>query len=263
MSSGMSVQYSSSSSADHSRYIASPLSTPEPEAAGGQRVPFHYTAARVAPFTVNGTRFTFYGTGRVYATGCSSSRQNLLWQGTSGVRRLAWRGSLRPKLPPPGWRIVVIKRPHPLVADRAVRNALCSELDHLRFHVVAHQIELMFAVSLGGAEGDLGRRNGEDQLAPAGIDCWKAEHTSEERAICLSGAGINDRVHSGNHGFPSPCLHLVPVTANCAFSPSRGSRQGAERRRNCLPYLYRLPFTVKCVRNSPSSAAAGPGRQRA
>ena len=44
MSSGMSVQYSSSSSADHSRYIASSLSTPEPEAAGGQRVPFHYTA---------------------------------------------------------------------------------------------------------------------------------------------------------------------------------------------------------------------------
>src|SRR5215207_1489420 len=39
MSSAMSVQYSSSSSADHSRYIASLLSTPEPEAAGGQRAP--------------------------------------------------------------------------------------------------------------------------------------------------------------------------------------------------------------------------------
>ena len=49
-------------------------------------------------------------------------------------------------------------------------RALGRQLPHRRVHVVAHEVELAAAARRVGVRGELGRREREDQPAPAGID---------------------------------------------------------------------------------------------
>ena len=59
------------------------------------------------------------------------------------------------------------------VADGAACDPLLGKTGHLRPQVVAHEIELMPSVALGGMTGELRGRRGKDQPTTAGVDGGK------------------------------------------------------------------------------------------
>src|SRR5690242_13146427 len=51
---------------------------------------------------------------------------------------------------------------------------------HLRLEIIAHQVEFVPAVGLGGMKGRLSRRERKDQPAAAGIHRWKTEDIAKK-----------------------------------------------------------------------------------
>src|SRR5215216_3457131 len=62
------------------------------------------------------------------------------------------------------------------------RQAFASKLGDRCLDVVAHQVQLVIFLSLGGMNSDLRRRRGEDQPAAAGIDSRETKDVAEECA---------------------------------------------------------------------------------
>ena len=87
-----------------------------------------------------------------------------------------------------------------LVADGAARDPVLGKTDHLRPQVVAHEIELMPSVALGGMTGDFRGRRGKDQPSTAGVDGGKAKHIFEKGPIRLGVACVDDGMHACDHG---------------------------------------------------------------
>jgi len=87
----------------------------------------------------------------------------------------------------------------PFITDGAACDALFPKLANLCLHIVAHEIELMPAVTFGGMAGNLGRRYGEDQPTATRVNGGKPQHVAEKSPIRLSVAGIDDRVHAYDH----------------------------------------------------------------
>src|SRR5262249_20573414 len=65
--------------------------------------------------------------------------------------------------------------------------------------VVAHQVELMDIVLVGGMHGHLGWRQAEDQPATADIDVRQLEHVTQECAIRVRLGAVDDRMGTDNH----------------------------------------------------------------
>jgi len=86
------------------------------------------------------------------------------------------------------------------VADGAARDPFPSETDHLCSQVVAHEIELMPSIALGGMTGELRGRRSKDQPSTAGIDGGKAKHIFEKGPIGLGVACLDHGMHACNHG---------------------------------------------------------------
>src|SRR5215813_2053032 len=87
----------------------------------------------------------------------------------------------------------------PLVGNRAASDTQIAEPDHLHLEVIAHEIEFVPAVAVGGVTGYFGRRCREDQPPTAGIDRRKAKHVSEEGPICLRVSCVDDGMHASDH----------------------------------------------------------------
>src|SRR5262245_6654216 len=104
-----------------------------------------------------------------------------------------------------------------LVADGAARDPFLAETGNLRPQVVAHEIELMFAIALSGMAGEFRGRHGKDQPSTAGIDGGKAKHVPEKGPIGLGVACVDDGMHACNHG------HLHRCGSNSALSCRRNS----------------------------------------
>ncbi|WP_287178904.1 hypothetical protein [Mesorhizobium sp.] len=61
------------------------------------------------------------------------------------------------------------------------------------------------AVGFGGrVNGNLGRRQCEDQPAFASIDCWKTQNIAKKCAVRLGIRAVDDHVCTGNHGSLPP-----------------------------------------------------------
>src|SRR5215831_13386613 len=90
----------------------------------------------------------------------------------------------------------------PLVGNRAASDTQIAEPDHLHLEVIAHEIEFVPAVAVGGVTGYFGRRCREDQPPTAGIDRRKAKHVSEEGPICLRVSCVDDSMHARDHRSP-------------------------------------------------------------
>ena len=70
-----------------------------------------------------------------------------------------------------------------LVGDRPGElHALRAQVGDGRVDVVAHQVELVPRLAVGGMDPELGGREGEDQPAAAGVDGVELEHVAEELA---------------------------------------------------------------------------------
>src|SRR3954449_8003665 len=84
-----------------------------------------------------------------------------------------------------------------LVVDGGRLDAACSELLCRRRDVVAHQIQLGRVGA--GVDGELGRRQGEDQPAAAGVDVLELQNVAEEGAVGVRVLREQDRVGTGDH----------------------------------------------------------------
>ena len=92
----------------------------------------------------------------------------------------------------------------PLVGDRGQElNSVPLELGDSTFDVMAHEKELVLSDGTPPArpwmEGKLGRREGEDQPALAGVHGIKAQNVPKERSRRLRVLGEYDRVRPGEH----------------------------------------------------------------
>jgi hypothetical protein len=65
--------------------------------------------------------------------------------------------------------------------------------------IVAHQVQTA-VTNRPGVDGELTRRQSEDQPAAAGVDGRKLQHLAEERPRRLGVLGVKDRVGAPDHG---------------------------------------------------------------
>ena len=68
--------------------------------------------------------------------------------------------------------------------------------------VVTHKIELVAAVLVPRMNGDLRRRQPEDEPPFTDIDVRESEHVAQESSIRLGLLAVDDRVHTADHGSP-------------------------------------------------------------
>src|SRR5262249_23142950 len=92
-----------------------------------------------------------------------------------------------------------------LVADGAARDTFLAETGNLRPQVVAHEIELMFAIALGGMAGEFRGRRGKDQPSTAGINGRKTKHVPEKSPVGLRIACVDVGMLSCIHGHLLGC----------------------------------------------------------
>ena len=85
------------------------------------------------------------------------------------------------------------------LVDGAFENNLFTfEVCHRGVEVVAHQVEVV-AGFVAGVEGDLGRGQGEDQPALAGVDGVETEDFIEELAVGVGVLAVHDDVSAYKH----------------------------------------------------------------
>lgn len=118
--------------------------------------------------------------------------------------------------------------------------------------VIAHQVQLVVAVTVCGMDGQFGRGRGEDQPSSAGVDRRQLEDIPKERADLLCFRRKNDCVQSIDHSailLPAALDYgFQPVFVGCRFMISvhkvRYSR-ATSRNHNVIPLLAnrgRAPF---------------------
>src|SRR6266542_4157813 len=133
-----------------------------------------------------------------------------------------------------------------LVADRPGNlDPLGLKCGHGGGDVVGHEIELGPAALLGRVDGELGRREREDQPAAAGVDRPGPEHLGQRRACRAGVVAVEDGVDTVDHGGILAAAGravkvgrsrrwvggmLAGVLMICAVTCSPGAGQGALHR---------------------------------
>jgi S-adenosylhomocysteine hydrolase len=80
-------------------------------------------------------------------------------------------------------------------------DAFTCEGRDLRRKIIAHEIELVFAIFFGGMNRALCRRQSEDEPTMTGVNRLKAQDVTEEGSIRLCIFAVNDEMGSKNHRF--------------------------------------------------------------
>src|SRR6516165_3487506 len=99
-------------------------------------------------------------------------------------------------------------------------------MGNLRPQVIAHEIELMFAIALSRMAREFRRRRGKDQPSTAGIDAGKAKHVPKKGSVGLGVACIDDGMHACNHGHLHRCDPLCALAHNGHMSDNAGAERG-------------------------------------
>src|SRR5262245_5025912 len=87
-----------------------------------------------------------------------------------------------------------------LVADRFCKlDALLFQLFDRSMHIVAHEKQLVVALTVRGMRGQLGRREREDEPPVTGVDRWEPEYVAEEGARLLGVFRVDDCMRTGDH----------------------------------------------------------------
>src|ERR1700721_1268163 len=82
--------------------------------------------------------------------------------------------------------------PPPLFVNLGTGHALLSECGHLRFQVVAQEIEFVRSIFFGGMERGLARRQRKDEPAVPGVDRLEAENIAEKGAVGIGVLAVDD-----------------------------------------------------------------------
>ncbi|WP_292191792.1 hypothetical protein [Mesorhizobium sp.] len=90
------------------------------------------------------------------------------------------------------------------IGDRSAFNIVRFQLLDCGIDVFAHEIDFVAVVFGDRVNGNLGRRQCEDQPAFASIDCWKTQNIAKKCAVCLGIRAVDDHVCAGNHGSLPP-----------------------------------------------------------
>jgi len=75
-------------------------------------------------------------------------------------------------------------------------NTSSSEGIHLELQVVANEIEFMSAVLVGGVDGGLRRRQGEDQPAMPCVHGFQTQDVAKKGTVSLGIFTVNDNVRA-------------------------------------------------------------------
>ena len=141
-----------------------------------------------------------------------------------------------------------------LVAD------LLRELDPLgaqlldrRANVVAHQVQLVVGIAVGGMGGQLGGRKGEDRPPAAGIDRGEIEHLATEGSVCFSVAGENDRVAPDDQRVWLPAVGRAIAMRETELSPVT-PRRGADDMQRSPEAALATANRAKQVRHAAATA---------
>src|SRR5207253_8274373 len=141
-------------------------------------------------------------------------------------------------------------------------DALPLELVHRLLDVLAHQVELVPARLRCGMDGELARRQREDQPAVVRIDVREREHVAEERPRGLGVLGEHDRVRAGDHGqAPSACRSShrsrarIAASATAAMSSPFSTNVGTENSTSA-------PSESRCTRITRWSRRASTSKGR-
>jgi hypothetical protein len=81
-----------------------------------------------------------------------------------------------------------------------VLHSSVGQIGERALDVVAGEIELVSRLAVSGMDGDLGRREREDQPPFAGIDAGEPEGVAKESSIRLRIAAVEDEVCTFDHG---------------------------------------------------------------
>src|SRR5262249_1287724 len=79
-------------------------------------------------------------------------------------------------------------------------DTLLSECDDLGLQIIAHEKQFVPINSVGGMNGDLCRRQREDQPPVASVHGGKSEDVPTERAISRRIFAVEDYMGTKNHG---------------------------------------------------------------
>src|SRR3954447_5563574 len=154
----------------------------------------------------------------------------------------------------PAWKPQRRHQAEALVRDgpREVGSFAPQVLDR-RAHVIAHEIELVTSIPVGGMRGQLGGRQGEDQPAAASVHGWEAEDVSEEGPIRRRIEREHDRVNAGDHG-RSARGQTISARGADAASPN-GVPSESRQTDHASPAWMTLPPSPR-TRSSPSAMSA-------
>jgi hypothetical protein len=83
--------------------------------------------------------------------------------------------------------------------NRGASDAPFCERSHFGCQVVAHEIEFVWAIFIGGVERGFSGRECENEPAVAGIDGHESENVAEEGAVCVSVLCVDDYVSTRDH----------------------------------------------------------------
>src|SRR5262245_25988047 len=95
-------------------------------------------------------------------------------------------------------------------------DTLRAECDDLGLQIVTHQKEFVPLKVLGGMNGQLCRRQREDEPPVAGVHCRKSEYVPAEGAISRGILAVEDYVRAKDHE-PFPFLARIPTTQYSAI----------------------------------------------
>src|SRR6185312_10662123 len=97
----------------------------------------------------------------------------------------------------------------PLIGDRPASDVPRRHLADEGLDVVAHQIELVVRVLVGGMDGHLRRRQPEDEPPTTDVDVRQMKDVAQETAIRLWFRAVDDRMRADDHVGP-PSILIVP-----------------------------------------------------
>src|SRR5438874_2595075 len=105
---------------------------------------------------------------------------------------------------------------------RGDRDAPGGQVRQRLLDVVAHQVELVLPRPVSGVNGDLGRRQLEEQPAITGVDPGKSEHVADEDPVGLRVGAVENDMCSVNHVSPSLSCSSTVSFRHCFARASGG-----------------------------------------
>jgi hypothetical protein len=103
-----------------------------------------------------------------------------------------------------------------LILDFVAGDAVFFHSSDELFEVVAHEIEFVNVVFIGGMNSDFGRRQTENEPAMADIHVRQLEDIAQKSAVCFGIRAVDNGMGTGDHSFMKFRLLASAATILCS-----------------------------------------------